>query len=174
MPRTYLEAYIVDLRGRIAAYTGDQEAARRHLEAALAARREQSFDAGIAQTLTALGEVDLDEGREADAVARIDEALAIARRIVSPTHLVLISALRATRPGGDAPAAVALMAEHGPRADHSERTKARFLLWRATGDRQHLEEARRLLEEIRENAPEQYRDSMLRNVALFRDIMAAP
>ncbi len=49
----------------------------------------------------------------------------------------------------------------------------RFCLWQATKDRAHLEEAHRLLMYAREHVSEEYRDTMLQNVPLHRDIMKA-
>ena len=51
--------------------------------------------------------------------------------------------------------------------------EARWHLWRATGDRTHLEEAKRLLDAALESAPEDSRDALANEVALHRDILAA-
>jgi hypothetical protein len=51
--------------------------------------------------------------------------------------------------------------------------EAHFLLFRATGDRAHLAEAKRLLDHLVENAPEDCRETMLSNVSLHRAIAAA-
>ena len=56
---------------------------------------------------------------------------------------------------------------------HHERMEARFVLWKATQDVEHLKDAHRLLEELREHAPAEYRDSMVESVPLNREIMAA-
>jgi hypothetical protein len=50
---------------------------------------------------------------------------------------------------------------------------ARFALWKATNDAAHLEEAHRLLEYLREHAPEEDRDTMIENVPLHREIQEA-
>ena len=49
----------------------------------------------------------------------------------------------------------------------------RWLLFRATGDRAHLEEAKRLLDESVAHVDEETRTSMLTNLRLNREIMAA-
>lgn len=49
----------------------------------------------------------------------------------------------------------------------------RFLLWQATRERGHLAEAKRLLDLLVEHAPPEYRESMLVNVRLHREIVAA-
>jgi hypothetical protein len=51
--------------------------------------------------------------------------------------------------------------------------EARYLLWRTTGDRAHLEEAKHLLDESLANVPEEYHEAMLTNLRLNREIMAA-
>ncbi len=51
--------------------------------------------------------------------------------------------------------------------------EARFLLFKATRDATHLEEAHRLLTHLRDHAPEEYRETMITNVPLHRDIAAA-
>ena len=49
----------------------------------------------------------------------------------------------------------------------------RYYLWKATGKPEHLAEAKRLLDYRVEHAPEEYRESMLKNVRLHREIMEA-
>ena len=50
---------------------------------------------------------------------------------------------------------------------------ARFHLWRATAECEHLKEARRHLDHPLEHPSEEYRESMLKNVRLNRQIWAA-
>jgi hypothetical protein len=51
--------------------------------------------------------------------------------------------------------------------------EAGFALFEITGDRAHLVEAKRLLDLLVEHAPEDCRESMLRNVRLHREIATA-
>ena len=74
---------------------------------------------------------------------------------------------------GDAGAARGLLDELGERLMAHERMEAHFLLWKATSKSADLTEAQRLLQQLRDNAPEEYRDSMIQNVPLHRDIAAA-
>ena len=53
------------------------------------------------------------------------------------------------------------------------RMEARFALWQATGRADHLDAAVRLLDGLRDGAPEEDRESMVRNVALHREIDAS-
>ena len=50
---------------------------------------------------------------------------------------------------------------------------ARYTLFRATGDIALLEAAHQALTFLREHAPEEYRETMITNVPLHRDIMEA-
>jgi hypothetical protein len=63
--------------------------------------------------------------------------------------------------------------EHERRLGHDTKTEARFLLFKATQEPAHLEEAWKLLCFARDHAPEEYRESMIANVPLHRDIAAA-
>ncbi len=69
--------------------------------------------------------------------------------------------------------ALATLTEHEERVWQRGRMNARFRLWELTQDKTHLTEAHRLLEHLRDHAPEQDRDSMIQNVPLHRDIMKA-
>ena len=54
-----------------------------------------------------------------------------------------------------------------------EKMEARFLLFKATKDAAQLEEAHRLLTYLSDHAPEEYRETMIKNVPLHRDIASA-
>ncbi len=60
-----------------------------------------------------------------------------------------------------------------PVPEAQEHIAARHLFWKATGDRAHLEAAKRLLDESVANADAEARESMLTNLRLNREIMAA-
>jgi hypothetical protein len=81
-------------------------------------------------------------------------------------HLALL-------PGGDAPGAVERFIARERNLGVAARLESRFLLWQATGERSHLDEAVRLLRHLRDHAPEQDRDTMVARVPLYRDIVAA-
>jgi len=49
----------------------------------------------------------------------------------------------------------------------------RLLLSHATGDPEHLREARNIFETLRSQAPDAYRDSIIENVPLHRKILGA-
>ena len=86
---------------------------------------------------------------------------------------VLIAAHRA-RLGAIPPAeAEEVHREYDEALGHTERLDVHWALWKATGDKGHLEQARRLLEELRAHAPAEDRDAMLRRVPLYAEISAA-
>ncbi len=71
---------------------------------------------------------------------------------------------------GGRPAAEAALADAG---EISDDPGVRLLLWEATGDRAHLEKAKRLLDESLANVPEEYHEAMLTNLRVNREITAA-
>ena len=104
------------------------------------------------------------------AASALEEALALAGEQQVKPAIAEALALLACLPGGDPGAAEAALEE----ADESgNTTRVRYYLWEATGKREHLQEAKRLLDYRVEHAPEQDRDSMMENVPLHRDIMQA-
>ena len=76
-------------------------------------------------------------------------------------------------PGGDPADAAENLARHEERLEHTAALEAHFLLWRATRVRDHLRAARGRLDYLVEHAPEEYRESMRKNVRLHREIMEA-
>ena len=88
-------------------------------------------------------------------------------------HETLARCELACLPGGDAQDALASYTEHEERLAAHERRKARLRLFQATGDRAHLADAKRLLDEALTHVPEEYRESMRKNVRLNREIMEA-
>ena len=76
-------------------------------------------------------------------------------------------------PGGDVADALAAFTANHEGLEVGERLEARWLLFRATGDGAHLEEAKRLLDEFVAQVDDETRESMLTNLRLNREIMAA-
>jgi len=167
------EGYALEGLGNVAEQRGEAEEARRSYEEALALRREISYTSGAASTLVALGRLEASQGDEQAATARLGEALSLAEEMQIP-NLILSAAVEGARlPGGDVEAALAALEEHEERVPHETRMEARFRLWELTQDKEHVEEAHRLLSFMRDHAPEDCRDSLIENVPLHRDIMRA-
>ncbi len=90
-----------------------------------------------------------------------------------PEPQVLAACRLALLPDGDAAAAKSVFEEFEKRLEHTDKLDALRCLWQATADRTRLEAAYRLLMDAHDHASEEYRDTMLRNVPLHRDIVAA-
>ena len=112
-------------------------------------------------------------GRTDEARAQLDEALAIAEESGAPGAHVSALLNRALLTGGDPAEALAAFAQAEQHMHHEARTESRFLLFRATGDKEHIEAAHKLLTFRVEHTPEQYRETTITNVRLHRDIEKA-
>jgi len=122
--------------------------------------------------LVSLGRVLVRQGRIEEARPHLEQALALARELDIPDSIVLSAGL-ALLPGEDPATALDVFAAYEPRLKHAAKMEGRFLLWKATGDRSHLEVAHQLLVHLRDHAPPEYRATMIVNVPLHRDIQAA-
>jgi tetratricopeptide (TPR) repeat protein len=159
--------------GACAEDAGDVEAAERLYREALDHNRSIRDQACAGAAMLSLGGLLSATGRGEDAAALLDEALALVHGLDAPGTEVELACERALLAGGDAHAAEELLRTHRERVSHGQQTGAHYHLWRATGDADLLEEAKRLLDYGVEHAPEEYRESMLRNVRLHREIMDA-
>jgi len=168
-----LEGYTLASLGTLAESEGKVDAAERYYEEALGLRREIGSRAGIAETLAGLGGLAVAKGDTGVAVSHVDEALALARESKNPGTILTVTIERARLPDGDVDAAVAALVDHEEGLEHPVKMNARFRLWELTQDRVHLDEAHRLLTFMRDHAPEDDRESMIKNVPLHRDIMKA-
>jgi hypothetical protein len=78
--------------------------------------------------------------------------------------------LLACLPGGDSSAAVSALDEIGEAEDSAG---LRWSLHQATGERAHLEAAKRLLDEQLAKVPGEYHEAMCTNLRVNREILAA-
>ena len=78
----------------------------------------------------------------------------------------------AALPYGD-PAAAKTLTDLGVRPWHTARMEQYWFLWNAIGDRTYLEDAWRILVNLRDNLPEESRVSLMEKVPLHREIAAA-
>jgi tetratricopeptide (TPR) repeat protein len=160
--------------GEHAEIVGDLETAEEEYAAALSIRRDIPYMSGVAQTELALGRTLISIGRTEEARSHLQEAISIGRELDLAGVRVLAACHLAQLAPEEAMAAVAAFEEYGPRLwPATEAPEARFLLWRLTSDAAHLEEAHRLLCHLRDHAPENYRETMIENVPLHRDIAEA-
>ena len=166
----YPEGYGLLGLGRLADEEGDAALALQLTQESLDVRRSMGHGEGIADTLIELGDLRARAGNEDAARKALDESVALSRDQGRKAQVALAQALLACLPGGDADAALAAL---GDLDEHGDSPRLRWLLFRATGDRAHLEEAKRLLDESLANVPEEYHESMLTNLRVNREIMAA-
>jgi tetratricopeptide (TPR) repeat protein len=172
----YPVSYVLCSLGKIAANEANWEEAARLQGDALEMRRRNRLTTGVAECMLCLGRVHLASEAPTSvrsAEAALKEALQIA---LDARHsgLVLGATVGLARlPDGNIDAALSAVSEHGRRARVTTVVEARFRLWDLTRDVAHLEEAHHLLCYMRDHAPEEYRESMITNVPLHRDIMAA-
>jgi tetratricopeptide (TPR) repeat protein len=163
------DGYVLHGLGLVADEEGDPARALAWIEKALALRREIGQADGVADSLIALGDLRRRAGDADGASAALEESVSLSRAQGRGPQVALGMALLACLPGGDAKAAVAALAEAGG-GGNSART--RLLLWRATGERVHLVEAKRLLDDLLAKNPD-HREAMLANVRANREIADA-
>ncbi len=169
----YYEAYAVDGLACAVAASGDAGAAESLFREALAMRCRSGGQDEVADTLTKLGALLADMDRAQEAWACLAEALDLAQKVDDAAVVVRAAGHLALLPGSDATAARAALAAHEGRLELAGKMEADFLLWRASRDCAHLAEAKRLLDFLVEHAPADCRESMLTNVRLHREILAA-
>jgi serine/threonine protein kinase/tetratricopeptide (TPR) repeat protein len=167
------EGFALGLLADLAAEEGDAAAAGRRYAEALAHHRQFGDREGEAASLLAQGAWLARLCRIDEARALFGDTLAIARELSLGYLQLLAMAELARLPGGDVTAAVAALAAHEGSAELLEALQARFRIWQATRDPAHLAEARRGLDFLVEHAPPEFRESMIANVALNREIAAA-
>jgi tetratricopeptide (TPR) repeat protein len=168
-----IEGHALAGLAELASESGEVPLAVRLLAESLEVRRSTGARALEADGLLARGALLAREGREHEARADLRAALATARELGLLGVEVGSSAYLAVLPGGDAVAAMGALASHGECVEMRLRMESRFVLWQATRHRVHLVEAKRLVDFLVEHAPPECRDSMLTNVRLHREIVAA-
>ena len=133
-------------------------------------RRGIGHGDGIADSLIELGDLHRRAGDAEAARTALDEAVSLSREQGRPPQIALALAMLACLPDGDAGAAVTALGDAGETGDSP---RLRWLLHQATGDRAHLAEAKRLLDESLGKVPVEYHESMLTSLRVNRDIVAA-
>jgi serine/threonine protein kinase/tetratricopeptide (TPR) repeat protein len=166
------ESYALHRLGMVLEQAGDLDEAERVHQAAIAMRREMRYPYGLSRSLARLGAMRVNQDRPDEARPLLEEAYELAKETGIPDPVVMAAAYL-TRVGGDPQTALDAFAEYEGRLRAADEMEARFVLWQATGDRDQLEAAHRLLVYARDHAPEDRREAMIENVPLHRDIMAA-
>ena len=117
-----------------------------------------------------LGGLERGAGNQEAARTAFEEALELSRKLGLGAKLASCQVQLNCLEGGDIQTALTALEPHS----RQHRIPAlHFQLWKATGDRTHLEGARRLLDEALAREPEECREAMSRNLRLSREILAA-
>ncbi len=162
----------VDL-GRHAESYGESDVALTHFRAALKLYEEMGHRTRIPATLLGLGRLAL-EGRQTQAAATtLQRALEAAKAVNDVNSLPVIAAYRASLPGGSPDEAIAELKRLGKSIGVAHRMEAYFALWQATLDQDTLAKAHRLLLHLREHAPAEDREAMMKKVPLHSRIVQA-
>ena len=168
-----VQGYWLHELGAVSKQAGDFVRAHSFFKEALSLRREIGYPSGVAATLSSLGDLLLDQGRGEQAVPFLEEALSLVKEKGMPRTEVVVLCRLALLPDGDTQTALETLTAKQDQLGPPEQRSARFLLFRATKDEAHLVEAKHLLDYLVEHAPEDCRESMLKNVRVNRDIMKA-
>jgi len=137
---------------------------------ALALRRDIDHGDGVADSLAQLGDIHWRAGDRDAAREALQGAMELLRQQQRKGELAQALALSACLHEDSIEGAQAALDNAG---ESGNTPRVRYMLWKATGDRRHLQEAMRLLGHLVEHAPEEYRESMLDKVRLNREIMEA-
>jgi tetratricopeptide (TPR) repeat protein len=167
------EARSLKLLGKLAEQAGDLEEAEAVYLQALELQTEIGDIHGAACTLLARGMLELAAGRTDEANQHLRMSLCYAHDAASPNAILLATATLAQLHSEGIQATRQAIDDYSPRLGATARMEAHFLLWRVTGDPDHLEEAQRLLTRYREAAPADCRRTMIDNVPLHCEIAKA-
>jgi predicted ATPase len=167
------EGHALRVRGRLAERQGDYEAAVGHFERAIEVAHQGDERHLEGDITLAFGEVLAAMGRTEQAQERLREALASAESFGPPHRVLLARARLALLPGEDWKVAIEALEGHSEDFGPADELEIRFSLWKATGDISHLERAHEILGDLRTRAPEEYRESMIANVPLHREVVQA-
>ncbi|MEE8106381.1 MAG: tetratricopeptide repeat protein [Planctomycetota bacterium] len=159
--------------GLVAEDAGDVAESVRLFREALALQREIDYRTGEVPTLVLLARAEAKAGEPDASKAHLDEALTLAREVMMPGTIVLAAAHAAMAAPETVDVALVALTDHADRSACGERMEARFCLFQATNDATHLAAAHKLLSDLRNHAPEKYRETMIENVPLHRAIKAA-
>jgi tetratricopeptide (TPR) repeat protein len=166
----YPEGYGLLGLARLAGEEAAAAGALRLAEESLALRREIGHGDGVADLLLEIGESQRRAGDATAARTALEEGLSLSREQGRAPEVEFALAVLACLAGGDTRAAEAALAEAG---DTGDSPRVRWLLWQATGDRAHLEKAKRLLDEALAKVPAEHHEAMLTNLRVNREISAA-
>jgi tetratricopeptide (TPR) repeat protein len=166
----YHEGFALHLLAGVARRRRDLKDAAWLYEGALRLRRELPHPPGVARTLLRLGQTMLSLQRRRQGIELLVEAAESKEEVGAENAAVLAVARLAVEREAPAEEAAMLLAEATPRMTLLDRLEAEQLLYRATDGPRRLRNARELLRDLVTHAPSEYRERMLRDVPLYREI----
>jgi tetratricopeptide (TPR) repeat protein len=142
-------------------------------EAALSLGEEIGYRNFVAATQLKLGSMERESGAESASRGWLEKSLTLSRQLglagFETLSLLELSCLS----GGDVRTAQESFALSEGRMGLEQRIASRWLLWKSSGERTHLAEAKRLLDDMLSPWSEEDRASALANLRLNREIAAA-
>jgi tetratricopeptide (TPR) repeat protein len=161
------------LEARILAHRGDLEGALAAAAKASAAAAHwgEPYDRGWTLAEEAL--LRLEAGEHGAAVRLLESARKIGPYADDPGGALILHTARCLLDPRSADAARATFREHHEKSPHLEAMECAFRIYQATGDPELLGEACRRLDHLVAHAPEEYRETMVGRVTLYRGIREA-
>ncbi|MHC4931964.1 MAG: tetratricopeptide repeat protein, partial [Planctomycetota bacterium] len=167
------EGMVLQNLADLAVAEGDRDDAERLYREVLAHRHSIGHLDGKAETLYRLGVLLASSDRLDQARVALDEAATLAARVDDPRTRVLAACRSALLPEGDAQRAATAFERDEKRLAHQTKLQARYLLWKATGDPDHLEQAHDLLVFQVDNSPADLRKAVQEKDPMHREIANA-
>ncbi len=168
-----LRAYARYGRAQLHEWRGEEAAADACLREAVHLQRENQDDAGLAASLEWTARRSMAEGESLLGATILEEAWALARDLHAPDVSTLIATDRVMLAREHAASARRTLAEYEDRARVSTRIRARYGLWKATGNETDLAAARHLVEHLSTHAPAALREGLRRRNPLYRAVLEA-
>ncbi len=172
VPRASAVARLHNL-GCIRREQGNRALSEERLTTSLSLCREIGARYLHAETLYELGSIRAEVGDPEAAREFLESARKLACEVGVTRAEVLAPCELACLPGGDAADAVEAVRESWDALRGHDRPFAKLLLFRATGERRHLADAKRLLDDTWEGLDDSARAAALDNAYTSRQIMAA-
>ena len=169
------EGAVLVYLGNASRALGQHAEAMGQYEQCLAISREIGDPELEVSALMGMGQAAKDLDEIPDACAHYADAVAASRSLGTPGTTVAAACHLAALSKSEehVEAARSTFAEFESRLDPGRKLGARYLLWKATDAADELREAKRLLDEVVESAPEADREALLRDVELHREVMEA-
>jgi tetratricopeptide (TPR) repeat protein/predicted Ser/Thr protein kinase len=168
-----LEGLARQAQGHAPALDGDWPEAESVYTDALGILREVGNPTYLAWVEIVLGDARLEQGKNDEARAILEQAVGHARAAKSRDYELLARAHLARLDPGNAPQMREALQERAQSGGPDGMRSSWYHLWRATGEHQDLAEAHRLLESFLAEAPPEHREAMAREHRVNRDIKMA-